>query len=177
MDGQKGPHDFVDRTLSIEDTRAWSARATLCDVSTLERAIAIAAQAHAGQVDKAGQPYILHPLRVMLRLATEEERIVGVLHDVVEDTPVSLQQLGEEGFSEPVLSAIEALTKRDGETRLEAGARAAANSLARVVKLADNAENMDLARISEPTDKDLARIAEYEAVRRLLLAHDAARTE
>src|SRR5687767_2629355 len=122
MDGQKGPHDSVDRTLSIEDTRAWSARATLCDVSTLERAIAIAAQAHAGQVDKAGQPYILHPLRVMLRLATEEERIVGVLHDVVEDTPVSLQQLRDEGFSESVLSAVEALTKRDGETRLEAGA-------------------------------------------------------
>jgi guanosine-3',5'-bis(diphosphate) 3'-pyrophosphohydrolase len=146
-------------------------------MSTLERAIAIAAQAHAGQVDKAGQPYILHPLRVMLRLATEEERIVGVLHDVVEDTPVSLQQLRDEGFSESVLSAVEALTKRDGETRLEAGARAAVNSLARVVKLADNAENMDLARISRPTDKDFARIEEYEAVRRLLLAHDAGRTE
>jgi guanosine-3',5'-bis(diphosphate) 3'-pyrophosphohydrolase len=146
-------------------------------VSTLERAIAIAAQAHAGQIDKAGQPYVLHPLRVMLRLATDEERIAGVLHDVVEDTPVSLQQLRAEGFSEAVLSAIEALTKRDGETRLEAAARAAANPLARSVKLADNAENMDLSRISEPTDKDFARIEEYAAVRRLLLEPGAGRTE
>jgi GTP diphosphokinase / guanosine-3',5'-bis(diphosphate) 3'-diphosphatase len=115
---------------------------------SLERAIAIAAHAHAGQIDKAGQPYILHPLRVMLRLVTDEERIAAVLHDVVEDTSVTLDDLRAEGFSEPVLVAVEALTKRHGETRLQAAARAAAHPLARVVKLADNAENMDLSRIS-----------------------------
>jgi guanosine-3',5'-bis(diphosphate) 3'-pyrophosphohydrolase len=67
-------------------------------VSTLERAIAIAAEAHAGQLDKADQPYILHPLRVLLRVSSESERIAAVLHDVVEDTPVTLALLAAEGF-------------------------------------------------------------------------------
>ena len=143
-------------------------------MSSLERAIAIAAEAHAGAQDKAGQPYILHPLRVMLRLAATEERIVAVLHDVVEDTPVTLEQLRENGFSEVVVAAVEALTKRQGETRLQAAERAAVNPIARAVKLADNAENMDLSRISAPTEKDYARLREYEQVRALLLAHGAA---
>ena len=138
-------------------------------MATLEHAIAIAATAHAGQVDKAGQPYVLHPLRVMLALKREDERIVGVLHDVVEDTSVTLRQLESEGFSQDILAAIEALTKRPGETRLEAAARAARNPLALQVKLADNAENMDLSRIECPSPKDFARLAEYSEVRALLL--------
>jgi (p)ppGpp synthase/HD superfamily hydrolase len=138
-------------------------------MSTLERAIEIAAAAHAGQVDKAGQPYILHPLRVMLRVSSLHERMAAVLHDVVEDTPVSLDQLRVEGFPQEVLAAVEALTKRPGETRLQAAARAARNPVARTVKLADNAENMDLSRISQPTEKDFARLKEYEAVRDLLM--------
>ncbi|MBX9937537.1 MAG: HD domain-containing protein [Burkholderiaceae bacterium] len=139
-------------------------------MSTLERAISLAAQAHAGQVDKAGQPYILHPLRVMLRVSTAEERIAAILHDVVEDTSVTLEQLAEEGFSPTVVAAVEALTKRPGESRMEAAARAAENRVARTVKLADNAENMDVSRIAHPTEKDFARIQEYERVRALLLA-------
>ena len=138
-------------------------------MSTLERAIEIAATAHAGQIDKAGQPYILHPLRVMLRVSTGHERIAAVLHDVVEDTPVTLAQLTEAGFPVEVVEAIEALTKRPGETRMQAAARAALNPIARVVKLADNAENMDLSRIDNPTEKDFARVEEYKQVRALLL--------
>jgi (p)ppGpp synthase/HD superfamily hydrolase len=138
-------------------------------MSTLERAIEIAAAAHAGQVDKAEQPYILHPLRVMLRVTTEHERIAAVLHDVVEDTDFTLEQLRAEGFASVVLAAVEALTKRPGETRLQAASRAAVNPIARVVKLADNAENMDLSRITLPTAKDLARLKEYEEVRAYLL--------
>lgn len=137
---------------------------------TLERAIEIAAAAHAGQLDKAGQPYILHPLRVMLRLEGLHERMAAVLHDVVEDTTVTLAQLHAEGFPPAVLDAVDALTKRAGETRLQAAARAAAHAVARAVKLADNAENMDLSRLPNPTAKDLARLAEYQAVRALLLA-------
>lgn len=144
------------------------------NMPTLERAISIAAEAHARQVDKAGQPYILHPLRVMLRVSTEEERIAAVLHDVVEDTAVSLDQLANEGFSESVLAAVEALTKLPGESRMEAAARAAANAVAREVKLADNSENMDLSRIPDPTEKDFARLKEYEQVRALLLSTPAA---
>ncbi len=142
-------------------------------MSTLEKAIAIAATAHAGQRDKGGQPYILHPLRVMLRLQSDEERIAGVLHDVVEDTSVTLEHLRSEGFTEMVLTALEALTKRPGETRLEAAARAARHPVARAVKLADNAENSDLSRIPNPTDKDFARLEEYRQVRELLLSASA----
>lgn len=139
-------------------------------MATLERAIELAASAHAGQVDKAGQPYILHPLRVMLRVSTTHERMAAVLHDVVEDTKVvTLERLRSEGFPDEVVRAVDALTKREGETRLEAAARAAAHPIARVVKLADNAENMDLSRIAEPTDKDRERVEEYGKVRAILL--------
>ncbi len=137
---------------------------------TLERAIAIAAQAHAGQLDKGGQPYILHPLRVMLRVTTQPERIAAVLHDVVEDSPVTLADLAAEGFDQEVLDALAALTKAPGETRVDAAHRAARHPIARAVKLADNAENSDLSRIAEPTDKDRQRLAEYEQVRKVLLA-------
>ena len=139
-------------------------------MATLERAIAIAATAHAGQLDKAGQPYILHPLRVMLRVTSEPERIAAVLHDVVEDSDVSLQDLQGEGFQPEVIAAIDALTKRPGESRLQAAARAAADPIARQVKLADNAENMDLGRIANPSARDIARIEEYAEVRKILLA-------
>jgi len=137
-------------------------------MSTLERAIEIAAQAHAGQRDKGGEPYVLHPLRVMLRMTTEEERIVAVLHDVVEDSEVTLERLRAEGFSSAVVAAIDALTKRPGEDRLQAAARAARNPLARKVKLADNAENSDLSRIPDPTPKDHERLEQYRQVRRIL---------
>lgn len=140
---------------------------------TLERAIEIAAAAHAGQFDKAGQPYILHPLRVMLRVDQPNERMAAVLHDVVEDTPVTLAELAAQGFPAAVLDAVAALTKLPGETRVDAAKRAAADPVALEVKLADNAENMDLSRISNPTDKDYARIEEYKAVRALLLAAKA----
>jgi (p)ppGpp synthase/HD superfamily hydrolase len=142
-------------------------------MATLERAIALAATAHAGQVDKAGQPYILHPLRVMLRVASEHERMAAVLHDVVEDTAVTLQVLVDEGFAAEVVAAVEALTKRPGESRMRAAERAAANPIARVVKLSDNAENMDLSRIANPTDKDYARLEEYKLVREMLLRAEA----
>jgi guanosine-3',5'-bis(diphosphate) 3'-pyrophosphohydrolase len=140
-------------------------------MATLERAIEIAASAHAGQVDKAGAPYILHPLRVMLRVTSLHEQIAAVLHDVVEDTNVSLQSLSAEGFPPDVILAIEALTKRPGESRMQAAERAAANAIARQVKLADNAENSDLSRISNPSERDYARVEEYKAVRELLLKH------
>ncbi len=143
-------------------------------MATLERAIAIAAEHHAGQVDLAGQPYILHPINVMLRGETDDQRIVGVLHDVVEDTPVTLEDLRAEGFSDGVVEAVDLLTKRPGESRLEAARRAAPNPLARFVKLVDNAENSDLSRIGEPTAKDYARLEEYRQVRSVLL--DAEKT-
>ena len=85
-------------------------------MSTLERAIAIAAEAHAGQVDKAGTPYVLHPLRVMLGLSSTDERVVAVLHDVCEDCPGwSFDRLRSEGFSNRIIDALQSVTKRDAE--------------------------------------------------------------
>jgi GTP diphosphokinase / guanosine-3',5'-bis(diphosphate) 3'-diphosphatase len=130
-------------------------------MSTLERAIAIAAEAHAGQVDKAGAAYILHPLRVMLRMRTESERIAAVLHDVVEDTPWTLEALAGEVFAPEVLAAVEALTRREGESYEVFIARAGANPIGRAVKLADLAENMDLTRLDSPSVQDLARQERY----------------
>jgi (p)ppGpp synthase/HD superfamily hydrolase len=128
---------------------------------TLERAIAIAATAHEGQVDKGGNPYILHPLKVMLRVTTPEERIVAVLHDVVEDCGISLDDLRKEGFSEVVLTAIESVTKVPGESYEAFVERAAQNPIGRVVKLADLEENSDLSRIAQPSWEDLERIEKY----------------
>lgn len=140
-------------------------------MSTLERAIEIAARAHAGQIDKAGQPYILHPLRLMLAVKRPFERMAAVLHDVVEDTTVTIEELRAEGFPPEVLDAVLALTKTKGETRIAAAGRAAVNPIARAVKLADVADNMDLGRISHPTEEDFARLKVYEQVRAILLAH------
>jgi len=137
-------------------------------MSTLERAIQIAAKAHEGQVDKAGAAYILHPLRVMMAVASDHERMAAVLHDVVEDTDWTFEGLIAEGFPEEVVAAIHCLTKHPGEARLDAAARAAANPIARVVKLADVTDNMNLARIPNPTAKDHARLTEYAQVKALL---------
>ncbi|MFC2099671.1 HD domain-containing protein [Candidatus Bipolaricaulota bacterium] len=140
---------------------------------TLEKAIMIAARAHSGQVDKAGQPYILHPLRVMLQVSGLHERMAAVLHDVVEDTDMTLEDLAGEGFPEAVIKAVEALTKRKGETRMQAAKRAAANPMARAVKTADVTDDMNLDRIKRPTARDSLRLKEYEEVLALLASYDA----
>ncbi len=131
-------------------------------MATLERAIEIAARAHAGQVDKAGQPYVLHPLRMMLAVTTPEARMAAVLHDVVEDTTVTLDELRAEGFPASVLEAVEALTKREGEDYEAFIRRVAPNPIAREVKLADLRDNSDLSRIAEPTERDRERIRKYQ---------------
>lgn len=111
-------------------------------MNALERAIVIAAKAHDGQFDRQGEHYILHPLRVMLAGTTEAERVVGVLHDVVEDTPVSLLNLDEEGFAWEIVEAVRALTHTDDEPYEEYIDRVAENPLARTVKIADLKDNM-----------------------------------
>lgn len=130
-------------------------------MATLERAIEIAARAHAGAVDKGGAPYILHPLRVMLAQASNEARIVAVLHDDVEDCDVTIDDLRSEGFTQAVLDGILSVTKRPGESYSAFVARAGANRLGRAVKLADLADNSDLARLPSPTERDLARMDKY----------------
>ena len=135
---------------------------------TLEDAIALAALAHRGQADKAGQPYVLHPLRLMLSVEGEHARMAAVLHDVVEDTDWTIERLREAGYPEIVLRALDHLTKREGEAYPDFIARAALDPVARVVKLADLADNMDLRRLPNPTPKDHARLDRYRAAWRQL---------
>lgn len=130
-------------------------------MSTLERAIAIAVAAHAGQTDRAGAPYILHPLRVMLRVTSDDERIVAVLHDVVEDTDWTLEKLRAEGFSETVLAALANVTKRPGEDYAAFVERAASHPVSHAVKRADLEDNLDVRRLPEVTARDAERLEKY----------------
>jgi (p)ppGpp synthase/HD superfamily hydrolase len=130
-------------------------------MATLEKAIAIAASAHSGQLDKTGAPYILHPLRMMMRLESTEARIVAVLHDVVEDTPWTLDSLAAEGFSESILQALDCVTKREQEDYQSFVLRSASHPLARQVKLMDLEDNMNLLRLAQVSEKDLERLRKY----------------
>jgi hypothetical protein len=128
----------------------------------LERAIALAVEAHQGQRDKAGMPYILHPLRMMLGMGTPEEKMAAMLHDVVEDTAWTLDALRQQGFPEAVIEAVDGLTRRAEETYEAFIARAARHPLARRVKLADLEDNLDLRRLANLTAADLERLIRYQ---------------
>ncbi len=130
-------------------------------MATLEDAIALAVQAHRGQPDRYGAPYILHPLRVMQRVEGKHERMAAVLHDVVEDTSYTLDDLRQMGYPDDVLRAVDHLTRRDDETYEQYVERAAADPVARRVKLADLEDNMDIHRLDTVTDKDRERLNRY----------------
>jgi len=137
-------------------------------MATLEKEIMIAALAHKGQVDKAGEPYVLHPLRVMLKMSEMDDRIVAVLHDVVEDSHWTLKKLRAKGFSDVIVEAIDSLTKRSDESYNDFVSRAAANTIGRRVKLADIEDNSDLSRISNPTDRDYQRLEKYQCATKII---------
>lgn len=128
----------------------------------LDRAKAIATSAHEGQVDKAGKPYIKHPMRVMNMGKTVEEKIAGVLHDVVEDSDWTFEMLEKEGIPKDVLDALRCVTKlsedEDYDHFIE---RVKTNPLAVKVKINDLKDNMDITRLGEVTEKDLARLNKY----------------
>ena len=131
-------------------------------MSTLERAIEIATEAHRGQFDKAGNDYIGHPLRVMSAGKTTEEKIVGVLHDVVEDTDWTFERLAAEGFSAEVIGALRCVTKlSENEPYDKFIARVKENPLAVAVKLNDLSDNMDIRRLPYISDKDVKRLKKY----------------
>ena len=150
----------------------------------LEKAIKIAVEAHTGQVDKGGNPYILHPLRVMLSLDTEAERIVGVLHDVVEDCEGwTWERLREQGCSDEIIEALKSVSKTPEEEKqfkkmddpnekldhyLEFIKRAKFNKIGRNVKAADIKDNLDISRIDDITERDIDRLNRYKAALKLL---------
>ena len=130
-------------------------------MATLERAIELALDAHRGQTDKAGRPYILHPLHLMQQFEDQETMMAAVLHDAVEDADLTLEDLLQEGFSADVVRAVDALTHREEESYDDYITRVQTHPIARLVKLADLEHNMDIRRMSKVRDRDLARIDKY----------------
>ena len=131
-------------------------------MSTLQRAIEIATDAHKGQFDKAGNEYIGHPLRVMEMGQTEEEKIVGVLHDVIEDTDWTFEALEAEGFSQEIIGALRCVTKiSKNENYDDFIERVKKNTLAVAVKINDLTDNMDIRRLPYLSDKDVKRLKKY----------------
>lgn len=154
----------------------------------LQRAISLATEAHDGQLDKGGNPYILHPLRVMMSLKNEDEMIVGVLHDVIEDCTekgFGWARLENEGFSEEILEALRSVTKTPDEEAhlksltgvertdayLQFVTRAKANPIGRRVKRSDIYDNLNITRIGSLTEKDLHRLNQYKKALELLGIH------
>lgn len=137
----------------------------------LNLAIAIANHSHAGQLDKAGKPYISHPLTVMAQMDTLEGKIVAVLHDAIEDSDLTIADLLRQGFPEFITDAIAAITKLDGELYEDYILRVKSNAIARKVKIADVTHNMDLSRIANPTEKDFQRLEKYKKILQELIAN------
>lgn len=138
-------------------------------MSTLERAIQIATEAHKGQFDKAGREYIGHSIRVMEMGKTEDEKIVGVLHDVIEDTDWTFERLEAEVFSQEVINALRCVTKTsENENYDDFIDRVKKNPLAAAVKINDLTDNMDIRRLPYLSDKDVKRLKKYlKAYKRL----------
>ena len=140
----------------------------------LEKAIILATQAHMGQLDKGGHPYILHPLRVMLACDTLTEKIVAMLHDTLEDSDLTPEDLQQAGFPKEIIEAVVCLTRTPEEDYLLHIEQVAKNPLATSVKLADLADNMDLNRLPGLTPRDFQRLERYLRAKKIL--EDAQRT-
>lgn len=130
-------------------------------MSDLVTAIKIACDVHANQKDKAGEPYILHPLRLMQKLKDKSTMIVAVLHDVIEDSHLDLDFLEAQGFEKCVLNAVDAITKRKNEAYKDFIERLSYNDMAVKVKIEDLKDNLDLTRLKNIDGKDLERIKKY----------------
>jgi len=138
-----------------------SATEKKAEPGSLQRAIEIAVEGHRGQLTKDGLPYVTHSLHLMSQVSTEVEKIVAALHDVVEDTEFTREDLQAEGFSEAVLEAVDLLTHSDGMDYGDYIERLSGHPVARRVKLADLSHNMDYRRIPELSGSDLERMRRY----------------
>lgn len=128
----------------------------------LSKALKVAVKAHSNQVDKGGNPYIYHPAAVANMVESEEEKIVALLHDVVEDSSITLEVIESYGFSDRVLKALKVITKCKGEDYEDYINRVKQDPIACKVKIADLKHNMDLTRIPEPCEEDYVRVEKYK---------------
>ena len=132
-------------------------------MTLLEKAIILSTKAHAGQKDKSGEAYILHPLFVMSKMKNDMGRIVALLHDVIEDTEITEDDLRKEGFPSEVIDTVKILTRSKNEDYIEDYIqRILTNSLAIEVKLGDLSHNMDLNRMPNPSEHDFQRLEKYK---------------
>lgn len=141
------------------------------EMTLLEKAIEIALHAHAGQKSKDGSPYILHPLRVMARMQSDEEKIAAILHDVVEDSAVTLEDLRKAGFPEEVLVVVKLLTHEPAISYEDYVERLKPHPVARRIKLADLEDNSDIRRLSGIEERDLERLRKYHRAWQILQAN------
>ena len=138
-----------------------------------KKAVIVAYRAHEGQTDRAGWPYIFHPVHVAEQMTTEDSCVVALLHDVLEDTELTIEDLRKEGFTEKQLEAVQLMTRTKDIPYMEYVKRLADNPVAREVKLADLRHNMDRSRLSEFTEKDEERYGKYSAALEMLLKYDS----
>lgn len=134
----------------------------------IETALKIALEAHSGKKDKAGETYILHPLRVMERMETKQLKAVAILHDVIEDSSFTANDLKAEGLPEEIVEGVVHLTRKDGESYFDFIARASQNALAREVKIADLVDNINILRFKKIGQKDIERIQKYHKAHGIL---------
>ena len=133
-----------------------------------KKALRICFEAHKEQTDKTGMPYVFHPFHVAEQMPDEACTVTALLHDVVEDTALTLEQLAQEGFGEGVMHALRLLTHDPSVPYMEYVRRIGTDPIARTVKLADLRHNSDLSRFDHPTVLDRQRREKYLAAIRLL---------
>ncbi len=141
-------------------------------MNKLESAVLIAIKAHQNQIDKGGLPYILHPLRIMIKMQTDEEMIVAMLHDVVEDSKISLKDISKYEFDKKIISALKVLTYSTVQNYEDYIKKISKNKLARKIKIADLKDNLNLNRLPYLNKKDLERINKYHKALKYLLEND-----
>ncbi len=130
-------------------------------MNLIEKSLEIALKAYRGQKDKAGKTYILHPLRLMAKMHSEEEMATALLHDVIEDSDFTAKDLLAEGIPKSVVEAVQLLSKQPGDSYQEFVDRVLGNPLAAKVKKADIEDNINILRLDSVSEKDLQRIAKY----------------
>lgn len=135
-----------------------------------KKALKLCYEAHAGQVDKSGLPYVFHPFHLAEQMDDEESTIVALLHDVAEDTEYTIEDIRSMGFSDAVIEALTLMTHEDDVPYMDYVRALSHNPIATRVKLADLSHNMDLSRLDhEPTEKDLKRRQKYQQAEQILL--------
>lgn len=133
-----------------------------------KKAMKLCFEAHKDQVDKSGMPYVFHPFHVAEQMTAEATTIVALLHDVVEDTDYTLEDIAAEGFGKEILEAVALMTHEDDVPYLDYVAKLKENPIARAVKLADLAHNSDLSRIGEIDEETKQRLEKYKKARAIL---------